>query len=102
MVRRIYICSNLKFSDIVQQCDHVEDCNSNNFIMSRSSSFVLKIQVTFQEGEKPIMLLMTTSSTPTVKPRTVFFQEGEDDEDIPPIATHEDNRQVQAVRTLNQ
>jgi hypothetical protein len=49
MVHRIYISSNLKSSFVVQKYDQPESCNCYNFVMSNSSSFVLKKQVKFKK-----------------------------------------------------
>ena len=51
MVHRVYMCSNLKSTLVVQEFVQVEGCNNNNHILSTSPSFVLKKQVNFQEGE---------------------------------------------------
>jgi hypothetical protein len=42
MVHRVYICSNLKSSFVVQQYDNFEAYNRYNHIMLRSPSFVIK------------------------------------------------------------
>jgi len=52
--------------------------------MSRSPNFVVRKQVNFQEGEQS-WLLPTTCSSTKLKPRTVFYQEGENDEDMTPL-----------------
>jgi hypothetical protein len=49
--------------------------------MSRSPSFVIKKWVKFQEEEQ-CWLLPTTCSPIKLKPRTIYFQKGEDDEDM--------------------
>jgi hypothetical protein len=54
---------------------------NTNPIISSFSSLVSKKQVHFQEGEH-CWLLNRTSSTPALKPRTVCFQQGENDEDM--------------------
>ena len=81
MVHRVYMCSNLKCPLVVQEFDQVEGCNNNNLILSTSSSFVLKKQVNFQEGER-YWLLPTICPPTKIKPRTVCSQEGEDNEDM--------------------
>jgi hypothetical protein len=81
MVHRLYICSNLKSSLVGQQCDQLEGCNNTNHVISSSYNFVFNKQAKFQEG-KHWWLLPTTSSTTTIKPRTVCFQGGENDEDM--------------------
>ena len=84
MVHRVYMCSNLKSTLVVQEFVQVEGCNNNNHILSTSPSFVLKKQVNFQEGER-YWLLPTTCPPNKLKPRTVCYQEGEDDEDMKPM-----------------
>jgi hypothetical protein len=59
MIHQIYICSNLKSPFVVKQYDQSEGCNRYNHVMSRSSSFVIKKWVKFQEGEQ-CWLLPTT------------------------------------------
>ena len=86
MVHRVYMCSNLKSSLIVQEFDQVEGCNSINHILSTSPSFILKKQVNLQEGER-YWLLPTTCPPTKLKPRTVCCQKGEDDEDMTPSDT---------------
>jgi hypothetical protein len=86
MVHRIYISLNLKSPFLVQKYDQLESCNCYNFVMSNSSSFVLKKQVKFQEGEQ-YWLLPTTCPPIKFKPRTVCYQEGENDEDMTPSDT---------------
>jgi hypothetical protein len=54
--------------------------------MSRSSSFVIKQQVKFQEGEQYWLLPIICPPT-KLKPRTVCCQKGEDDEDMTPSDT---------------
>jgi hypothetical protein len=81
MVHRIYISSNLKPSFVVQKYDQPESCNCNNFVMSNSSSFVLKKHVKFQKEEQ-YWLLPTTCPPIKFKPRTICCQEGENDEDM--------------------
>ena len=81
MVHRVYMCSNLKSTLVVQEFVQVEGCNNNNHILWTSPSFVLKKQVNFQEGEQ--YLLQYTTCPPTnLKPRMVCSQEVEDDEDM--------------------
>jgi hypothetical protein len=86
MVHRVYICSNHKSYFIVQKYDQLEGCNSYNLVMSSFSSFVLKKHDKSQEGEHSLLLPTTCPST-KVKPRTVCYQEGDDDEDMTPIDT---------------
>jgi hypothetical protein len=81
MVRRIYICSNVKSPFIMQKYDQLELSNSHNHAISSSPSFVVKKQDKSQEGEQG-WLLPTTCPPRMVKPRTVCCQEGENDEDI--------------------
>jgi hypothetical protein len=50
LVHRIYISSNLKSPFIVQQYDQLESCNCDNFVMSNSSSFVLKNRLNSKKG----------------------------------------------------
>jgi hypothetical protein len=86
MVHRVYICSNLKYPFIVQQYDNFKAYNRYNHVMSRSSSFVIKQHVKFQEVEQ--YWLQPTICPPTkLKSRTVCCQEGEDDEDMTPTDT---------------
>jgi len=86
MVHRVYICSNLNSPFIVQHCDQVEGCNTTNPVMSSCSSFILKKQVYFKEGEQ--YWLLPTPYLPTkIKPRTDCCQEGEDDESKTPSDT---------------
>jgi hypothetical protein len=87
MVHRVYICSDLKASFVEHQQDHIESYSNTNPIISSSSSLVFKKQVHFQEGEH-CWLLNRTSSTPALKPRTVCFQEGENDEDMTRMDTN--------------
>jgi hypothetical protein len=77
MVHRVYICSNLNPHSIMQQYDQVESDNNTNPIMSSFSTSIFKKQVYFQEGEH--CYLPKISSTMVVKPRTVCFQEGENE-----------------------
>jgi len=70
MVHRVYICLNLKSPFLVQQYDQLEGCNYYNLVMSSFSSFVLKKQVKFQEGEQ-CWILPTTCPPTKPKPRTV-------------------------------
>ena len=56
-----------------------------NPIMSSSSSFILKKQVHFKEGE-PYWFLSTTYHPTKIKPRMVCCQEGGDDDGM----THSD------------
>jgi len=51
MIHRVYICSNLNSPFVVQECDQLEGCNSNNIVMPSYSSFVLKKHVKIKEGE---------------------------------------------------
>jgi hypothetical protein len=74
MVHRVYICLDLNPYSIMQQYDQVESDNNTNPIMSSFSTLVFKKQVHFQEGEH--CYLPKISSTTTVKPRMVCFQEG--------------------------
>jgi len=83
MVHRVYICSNMKSPFLVQQYDQLEGYNFYNLVISSSSSFVLKKQVKFQEGEQCWILPITYPPT-KLKPRTLCCQEGEDDEDMTP------------------
>ena len=85
MVHRVYMCSNLKSTLVVQEFVQVEGCNNNNHILSTSSSFVFKKYVNLQEGGR--YWLLPTTCTPTkLKSRTVYCQEGEDDdEDMTPM-----------------
>jgi hypothetical protein len=62
MVHRVYICSNLKSSFIVQQYDNFEACNRYYHVMSRSPSFVIKQHVKFQEGEQYLQSVLQLSS----------------------------------------
>jgi hypothetical protein len=78
MVHRVYIYSDLNLHSIMQQYDQVESDNNTNPIMSSSSTLVFKNQVHFQEGEH--CWLPKISSTTTLKPRTICFQKGENDE----------------------
>ena len=89
MVHRVYICSTLKSPFIVQKYDQLEGTNSDNVVMSKSPSFVMRQQVKFQEGEQ-CWLLPTTCPPAKLKPRTVCCQEGEDDEDMAPSDTNND------------
>jgi hypothetical protein len=70
MVHHIYISSNLKSPFVVQKYDQPERCNCYNFVMSNSSSFVLKKQVKFQKGEQ-YWLLPTNCPPIKFKPKTV-------------------------------
>jgi hypothetical protein len=79
MVHRVYKCSYLNPHSIMPQYDQVESDSDTNHIMSNSSSSVFKRQVHFQEVEH-CWLLPRISSTMTLKPRMVCFQEGENDE----------------------
>jgi hypothetical protein len=49
MVHQVYICSNLKYSLVVHQCDQVAGYNTTNPVMLSFSSFILKKQVQFKE-----------------------------------------------------
>jgi hypothetical protein len=81
MVHRVYIYSDLKASFVEHQHGHIESYSNTNPIISSSSSLVFTKQVHFQEGEH-CWLLNRTSSTRAIKPRTICFQEGENDEDM--------------------
>lgn len=81
MVHRIYICSNMKSSAVVQKYDPFEVCASCNHSMSSSPCFIVKKQDMSQEEEHGWQLPTTCPPT-LVKPRTVCCQEGENDEDI--------------------
>ena len=70
----------------MHQYDQIEGCNIDNSIMWRFPSFALQKQVKFQEGEH-CWLLPTTSHPTKIEPRTVYCQEGEDDEDMTPSDT---------------
>jgi hypothetical protein len=87
MVHRVYICSDLKAFFVEHQHGHIASYSNTNPIISSSSSLVFKKQVHFQEGEH-CWLLNRTSSTPALKPRTVCFQEGENDEDMTHMDTN--------------
>jgi hypothetical protein len=78
MVHRVYICSDLNPHSIIQQYDQIESNNNTNTIMSSFSTSIFKKQVHFKEGEH--CYLPKISSTTTVKPRTVCFQEGTNNE----------------------
>jgi hypothetical protein len=78
MVHRVYICSDLNPHSIMQQYDQVESDNNTNPVMSSFSTSVFEKQVHFQEGEH--CCLPKIYSTVTVKPRTICFQEGENNE----------------------
>jgi hypothetical protein len=78
MVHRVYICSDLNPHSIIQQYDQVESDNNTNPIMSSFSTSVFKKHVHFQEGEH--CYLLKISSTTTIKPRTVCFQEGKNND----------------------
>jgi hypothetical protein len=88
-VYRVYICSNLKSPYMVQKYDQPKDCNCYNLVMSSSPSFIIKKHVKFQEGEQ-CWLLPTMFSLSNPKPRTVCYQEGEDDKDMAPLDTNND------------
>jgi hypothetical protein len=85
IVHRVYICSDLNPHSIMQQYDQVESDNNTNPIMSSFSTSVFKKQVHFQEGEH--CCLPKISSTTIVKPKTVCFQEGENNEIMHLFAT---------------
>jgi hypothetical protein len=78
MSHRVYIYSDLNPHSIKQQYDLVKSDNNTNPIMSSFSTLVFRKQVHFQEGEH--CCLPKLSSTTTIKPRIVYFQEGENDE----------------------
>jgi hypothetical protein len=78
MMYRVYIYLDLNPHFIMQQYDQVQSDSDTNPIMSSSSTSVFKRQVHFQEGEHCWMPKI--SSTMTLKPRIVCFQEGENDE----------------------
>jgi hypothetical protein len=50
MVHRVYICSNLKSSFVVQQYDNFEAYNRYNHVMSRSPSFIISNMLNFKKG----------------------------------------------------
>jgi hypothetical protein len=52
MVHIVYICSILKSPFVVQQYNNFEAYNRYNHVMSRYPSFVIKLQVKFQEWEQ--------------------------------------------------
>jgi hypothetical protein len=91
MVQRVYIYSNLKSPFAVHQYDQSKGCIRYNHVMSRSPSFVIKKRAKFQEGEQCWLLLITCPPM-KLKPRTVCYQEGEDDEDMTPTDTNIDNK----------
>jgi hypothetical protein len=78
MVHRVYIYSVLNPHYIMQQYDQVESDNNTNTIVSNFSTLVFKKQVHFQEREH--CCLSKISSTMTLKPRTICFQERENDD----------------------
>jgi hypothetical protein len=78
MVHIVYIYSYLNPHSIMQQYDQVASDNNTNPIMSSFSASIFRKQVHFQEGE--YCYLPKISSTTTVKARTIFFQEGENNE----------------------
>jgi hypothetical protein len=80
MVHRVYICSDLNPHSIVQQYAQVESDSNTNLVMSSSSTLVFKKQFHFQEGEQ--CWLPKISSTMTLKPMTVCYQEAENYEII--------------------
>jgi hypothetical protein len=63
--------------------DQLEGYNGYNLVMASSSSFVLKKHDKSQEREH-CWLFSTTRPPTKVKPRTVCYQKGEDDEDMIP------------------
>jgi hypothetical protein len=50
MVHRVYICTNLNSSFVVQNNDQLEDYKINNVVVPYSSSFALQFQVESKEG----------------------------------------------------
>jgi hypothetical protein len=55
MVRRVYICSNMKSSFVMKQYDQLEDCVKTNLITSNSicpSLYVYSNRVNFKKGKK--------------------------------------------------
>lgn len=88
-MHRVYICSNIKCYFTMQISDHIEGFGSHNTVMSSLSTFVLKKNDKLQEGEHG-WFVPTTYSQTKVKPRTICYQEREDEEDMTHIdATNE-------------
>ena len=56
MIHRVYICANLNSPFVVQHCDHIEDYNIYNFVLSGASNFSLKSQVQSKEGEHTFLV----------------------------------------------
>jgi hypothetical protein len=84
MVHRVYIYSDLNLHSIMQQYDQVESDSNTNPIMSSFSTSIFKKQVHFQEGEH--CWLPKISLIMTLKPRMVWFQEGENDKNMYTLA----------------
>ena len=61
MIHRVYICSNLKSSFVVQQCDQLEGYNNAKFVVSSSSNFVLNKYDNLQEGEYYSLLIPSST-----------------------------------------
>jgi hypothetical protein len=59
MVQRVYICTTMNSSFVVQNNDQLEDYKINNVVMPYSSCFALQSQVESKEGEH--MFLVSTN-----------------------------------------
>jgi hypothetical protein len=76
MVQRVYICTNMNSSFVVQDCDQLGDYKVNNDVMSYSSSFSLRSQVESKEGEH-MFLVSTNLLQDSIDKYHVHFNRGD-------------------------
>jgi hypothetical protein len=75
-VPRVYICTNLNSSFVVQNNDQLEDYKINNVVMLYSSSFALQSQVESKEGEH-MFLVSTNLLQDNIDKDRVHFNRGD-------------------------
>jgi hypothetical protein len=98
IVKRVYICSDLKTSLMVSPSDQIMNCIQPNNTISSFPTVDHKLQVNFQQGESSLLpcvledvpklylkeheKTLYRSTNHNAKPRTVRNQQRENDEDI--------------------
>jgi hypothetical protein len=98
IVKRVYICSDLKTSLMVSPSDQIMTCIKPNNTISDFPTIDHKLQVNFQQGESRLLQfvledvpelylkehekILYRSTNHNAKPRTVCSQQRENDEDI--------------------
>jgi hypothetical protein len=76
MVQRVYICTTVNSSFVVQNNDHLEDYKVNNGVMPYSSRFALQSQVESKEGEH-MFLVSTNLLQDSIDKDHVYFNRGD-------------------------